>query len=197
MVLAIFSHAFTISGTHSFLCNWEVVGDTLMVVWRHVGLTSHVLATVDAPKIIQAVQRGCIVGARGILLLRTSMTRISAVWLKRNVLKKNTKTILSQHKLKIYACVRYDMKLHAHKHFSLKDFWDLKQCKHSLGLFFEQMVHITLELSIRSTYQCYEMHYVTGSYNGWDCNKCLHYRSICDLQMYKATTLQNNKYTWQ
>ena len=90
-VLATFSHALTVSGAHSFLCNWQIVGDTLMVVWRHVGLTARVFAIVEAPKIIQAVQCGCVVGARGILLLRTSMTRISAVWLKRNVLKRKQK----------------------------------------------------------------------------------------------------------
>jgi hypothetical protein len=50
-----------------------------MVVRRHVGLTARVFAIVEAPKIIQAVQCGRIVGARGILLLGTSMTRISAV----------------------------------------------------------------------------------------------------------------------
>jgi len=35
----------------------------------------------------------------------------------------------------IQTCVSYDMELHTHKHFSFKDFWDLKQCKHNLCVF--------------------------------------------------------------
>jgi hypothetical protein len=74
MVPAIMSHTFTVTQAHSFLRDREIIGDTLLVVWRHVGLTPHVFAIVEAAQIIQTVQRGCIVRARGILLLRTSMT---------------------------------------------------------------------------------------------------------------------------